>query len=172
MQTLAESLIPLIILSIIFCGLLKKIPVFDSFISGAKEGLETVIQIFPSILGLIVAITMFKNSGALEILSSLLAPVFQVFGINKEIIPLIIMRPISGSGSLIMLQDTIASYGPDSEAGRIASVIMSSTETTIYVIALYFSSINIKNTRYALKSSVIADIVGILAGIYTVKYFF
>lgn len=172
MQTLAESLIPVIILGIIFCGILKKIPIFDSFISGAKEGLETVIQIFPSILGLIVAITMFKNSGALEILSNLLAPLFQVFGINKEIIPLVIMRPISGSGALVMLQDSLATYGPDSEVGRIASVIMSSTETTIYVIALYFSSVNIKNTRYALKSALIADLVGILAGIYTVKYFF
>ena len=163
MNRFSFYIVPCFILIIVAFGLLKKIQVFDTFLSGAKEGLMSTFSIAPSLIALITSITMLKASGALDIFSSFINPLVSKIGVP---------RPISGSGSLALLDSIFSSCGPDSQVGRIASVLMGSTETTFYAIAVYFGAINIKKTRHTLRSAVIADLFSYILSCLIIKIMF
>lgn len=157
--------VPLIIFIIIFTGLSEKRKTFDLFLKGAKEGIEITLKIFPTLVGLFFAIGMLKSSGTIDIIINCLKPVLIKFNIPSEILPLAILRPISGSGSIAIATEIMKNYGTDTLIGLIASVIMGATETTIYTIAVYSSSVKIKNTRFVLKASLLADAVGMITAV-------
>lgn len=156
---------PLIIFIIVFSGLNEKKKTFDLFLKGAKEGIEIVIKIFPTLVGLFLAIVMLKNSGTIDFIIKILNPIISTFQVPSEILPLAILRPISGSGSIAIATEIMKSFGVDSNIGLIASVIMGSTETTIYTIAVYTSSVKIKDSRFILWAALCADIVGMIVSV-------
>lgn len=162
--------IPVIIFIIIVSGLLKDVPLFDVFVKGAREGLESTLLIAPSLIGLIVAVSMLKASGALDIFTSFISPLTNKIGLPPEIVPLAILRPISGSGSIALLDNLFRVYGPDSQVGKIASIIMGATETTFYTAAVYLGSIGIKNSRHTIASALTADLTTIIIAIVIVKF--
>lgn len=156
---------PLIIFIIIFSGLNEKKKTFDIFLKGAKEGIEITIKIFPTLVGLFLAIGMLKNSGTIDFIIKFLNPFLIKFNIPSEILPLAILRPISGSGSIAIATEIMKNYGTDTLIGMMASVIMGATETTIYTIAVYTSSVKIKNTRFVLWAALLADFVGMATAV-------
>ncbi|WP_138493402.1 spore maturation protein [Paenibacillus pinistramenti] len=144
----------------------RKIPVYESFVDGAKDGFSTAIGIIPHLVGMMVAISVFRASGAMDFLIGLAAPLVQWLHIPPEVLPLGILRPLTGTGSLAFTTDLIKTYGPDSMIGRIASTIQGSTDTTLYVLTVYFGAVGIRNGRYALKVGLFSDIVGFAAAIF------
>lgn len=156
---------PLIIFIIVFSGLSEKKKTFDIFLKGAKEGIEIVVKIFPTLVGLFLAIVMLKNSETIDFIIKVINPILSTFKVPSEILPLAILRPISGSGSIAIATEIMKSFGVDSNIGLIASVIMGSTETTIYTIAVYTSCVKIKNSRFVLWAALLADIVGMIASV-------
>lgn len=162
--------IPIIILLIVTYGLIEKNKVFDNFLEGAKEGVEIVFSILPTLIGLFVAIGALRSSGVLDIIIRFITPLLNVIQFPSEIMPLAMLRPISGSGSIAVATDIMKNYGVDSTIGMMASTIMGSTETTLYTIAIYTSCVKIKKTRGVILASLLADIVGILVsvGIYRI----
>ena len=158
-------IIPLIILFIVSHGLFKGVNVFDTFVSGSKQGIATFFGIIPPLVGLTVAIGVFRASGALEVIVHALSPAAKLIGVPSEVLPLALLRPISGSASLAMMSDIINAYGADSMVGRIASTMMGSTETTFYTIAIYFGSIGIKKIRYTLAAALIADAICVICSV-------
>ncbi len=169
MQYISAAAIPLMIFGIVAFGMSRGIKTFECFIDGAKDGLETSVRILPSLIALLVAITMFRASGALEMLTSLISPLLSVISFPKELAPLALMRPISGSASLALVRDLLTQHGADSFLGRCASVMMGSTETTFYTLAVYFGCVNMKDTRYTVKAALLADLCGMIASVYVVR---
>ena len=169
---LSNLAMPLIILLIVIYGLFQKIKVFDLFLDGAKEGIQILISIFPTLIGLFVAIGALRSSGILDFIINLLSPILDIFNFPTEIMPLALIRPISGSGSIAVATDIMKTYGVDSNIGLMSAVIMGSTETTVYTIAVYSSSVGIKNTRFVLYASLLADLVGILVSVLAVSIIF
>ena len=153
---------PLIIILIVIYGVWERKKVFDIFLDGAKEGLGIVFNIFPTLVGLFVAIGALRSSGIIDLLVNILTPILNVVHFPTEILPLAIIRPISGSASIAVATDIMKNFGVDSNIGLIASVIMGSTETTVYTIAVYTSSVGIKKTRFVLWAALIADFVGMV----------
>ena len=171
----SNLIIFIIIISFILLAFRKKVNVYDAFIEGAKEGFNTAIMIIPYLIAILVAIGVFRTSGALEWLISGVSWGFQKIGINTDFIaalPTALMKPLSGSGARGMMVDTMKMYGADSFAGRVACTIQGSADTTFYILAVYFGSVNIKNTRYALTCGLLADLVGIVAAISMAYLFF
>lgn len=167
--------IPFLLLIIPLVAFLRKVPVYESFVTGAEEGFKTGIRILPFLIGMLVSIRIFVDSGALEILARLLQPIFVLFGLDSEltaIIPLAVMRPLSGSGALGVATQLINQYGPDSFIGRLASTLQGSTDTTFFVLTVYFGSVGIKKYRYALKLGLMADLIGLIASIWIVHMMF
>ncbi len=162
---LSNIAMPLIILIIIVYGLIEKNKVFDTFLDGAKEGIEIVFSIFPTLIGLFMAIGALRSSGVLDLIVSFLTPILNYIHFPSEIMPLALIRPISGSASIAVATDIMRNYGVDSKIGVIASTIMGSTETTLYTIAIYTSAVGIKKTRFVLAAALIADAVGILVSV-------
>lgn len=156
---------PLIILIIVIYGMIEKNKIFDDFLDGAKEGLEIVFSIFPTLVGLFVAIGALRSSGILDIIINFLMPILNVIHFPTEIMPLAMLRPISGSSSIAIATDIMKNCGVDSILGMIASTIMGSTETTLYTIAIYTSCVKIKKTRFILIASLMADLVGIVVSV-------
>ena len=157
--------LPLIMVCIPLYAAYRKIPVYESFVEGAKEGFHTSISIIPHLVGMMVAMSVFRSSGALDELSHVMRSLCTVLGLPVEIFPLAILRPITGAGSLAFTTDLIQQFGPDSMIGRIASTIQGSTDTTMYVITVYFGAIGIRKAGYALKVGLISDFVGFIASI-------
>ena len=172
MSTVSKCIIPLFVLFVVFYGMKKKVLIYDTFLEGAKEGLMTAFNIFPSILAMDFAINIFLHSGLLETLFQVLSPILEMFHIPLSILPMAFVRPVSGTASLAIMNDIFIKLGPDSFAGRLASVIQGCTDTTIYVLALYFGSIKINKTRHALSTGLFADFIGILASFLIVSLFF
>ena len=166
---ISHLLIPLILLFILCYGWAKGIPIFDSFVEGAKEGLSIGINIVPTIIGLLVAVSMFKCSGALDLLTYALSLIGNMVGIPAEVLPLALLRPISGSGALVLLEEILSQFGPDGFIGHCASVMMGATETTFYTIAVYFGAIHIKKTRYTVYAALFADFCSFIASIFFVS---
>lgn len=144
---------------------IKKVPVYESFVDGAKDGFSTAIGIIPHLVGMMVAISVFRASGALEFFVGWMTPFLEALRVPSEVLPLGILRPLTGTGSLAFTTDLIKTYGPDSMIGRIASTIQGSTDTTLYVLTVYFGAVGIRNGRYALKVGLFSDVVGFIAAI-------
>lgn len=163
---------PFVILIIIYLGLKERISVFDIFLKGATEGVEITLKIFPTLIGLFVAIGMLRSSGVLDYITNLISPVLDFVKFPNEIIPLAILRPISGSASTAVATDIIKQNGVDSLVGIIASVIMGATETTLYTIAVYTSSVKVKRTRGIIWAALAADLTGIIVSVLICKTIF
>ena len=162
---LSNLAIPFTILLILTYGLIEKNKVFDTFLDGAKEGIEIVVKIFPTLIGLFVAIGALRYSGILDFIIKLIYPIVKFLNIPTEIMPLAILRPISGSASIAIGSDIMTQYGVDSKLGLIAATIMGSTETTLYTIAIYTSVVGVKKTRFVLVAALIGDLIGMLSSV-------
>ncbi len=155
---MSAFIVPLIIVGILVYALFKKVDVYSSFVSGIKGGVGSVWSIFPSLFALFVAVGAFRASGLADFLASLLSPITKFFRFPSELLPFALLRPVSGSGSLALASDIFSRFGPDSFVGRAVSVMMGSTETTFYTIAVYFGAAGTKNIRHTLKCALIADV--------------
>lgn len=172
MKTLGAVVLPLVVTVIVLFAIVKGVKIFDCFIEGARDGLKTVKNILPSIMGLVVAVSMLKASGGLDIIVKFLSPLSGITGIPEEIMPLAVLNPISGGGALSMYEMILKDYGPDSYLGRVASVMMGATETTFYAIAVYYGSVGIKKTRHTVMAGLIADFTSFIVSAWTVRLFF
>ena len=164
-SALSLWMIPVLILFILVYGTYKRVPTYETFVEGGKEGIKITFSIIPFLIGMMVAISIFRASGAMDAVISLIKPVLNVLGVPSEVVPLALIRPISGNASLGMASDLISSYGPDSFIGRVASTIQGSTDTTLYVLTVYFGAVGIRRMGDALKVGLWADLVGIGAAI-------
>ena len=162
-------MIPLMILCIVIYGISKKQKIYEDFIEGAGEGLGVVIKIFPSLIAILVAVGIFRESGGMDMLSKIILPISRCLGVPKEVVPLGVMSSISGGASFGLLSDTLNTYGPDSLIGKIASTILGSSETTLYVLAVYTSVVNIKDIKGALWIGLLCDLVAICVAVLTCK---
>lgn len=169
---LSNIAMPFMIFIIVIYGLIEKNKIFDTFLEGAKEGIEIVFNIFPTLIGLFVAIGALRSSGIIDAIVNFLNPVLKIIQFPNEVMPLAILRPISGSGSMAIATDIMKNFGVDSNIGLIASVIMGSTETTLYTIAVYTSSVGIKKTRLIIIPALIADIVGMIVSVIVCSMIF
>jgi spore maturation protein B len=160
------------IVGIPFYGALKKINVFDAFVTGAKQGFETSISIVPYLIAMLVAIGMLRASGFFDVLKDILAPVLSILGMPTELLPLALIRPFSASASTGIMAELIRQYGGDSLIAKTAATMMGSTETTFYVIAVYFGTIGIKRTRHAIPAGLLADLAGVIASVVICRYLF
>ncbi len=167
-MSIADLAIPAVLLAVICYGVLRGCPVFDCFMQGAREGLDTVLRIFPAMMAIMLALGVLRSSGALDLLRAAIEPATSAAGVPSEVVPLMILRPISGAGALAVFKDIIAEVGPDSFAGRVASVMQGSTETTFYTIAIYYGATRVKNTRHTLGAAAAGDISGFIMSVLTV----
>ncbi len=172
MSLISSSLIPIIILLIVTYGIIKKVKVYEVFVEGAKEGLKICKNIFPYLLCMLLAIKVFRESGILEYIINFIEPLTNLLGIPKEVITQIFIKPLSGSGALGVFTDNIKTFGPDSYLGVLSSVLMGSTETIFYTIALYFGAVKIKKIRHTLWTAIIAEIIGVILAINITKIIF
>lgn len=161
--------LPVMVVSIVVFGLFKKVKVFDCFIKGAKEGLRTVYDLLPTITGLVLAITMLKASGGMELIAKLFSPVSELLGIPREVTPMALISPVSGGGSVSLFENVLKEYGPDSFLGRVGSVLMGSTDTTLYAVTVYFSAVGIKKTRHTLYAGLLADFTSFVLSSFFVR---
>lgn len=168
-KLLSVWVVPVFIVLILSTGIARRIPVFDEFVVGAGEGLKTCIKVLPALVALMTAVSMLRASGMLELIASAVGPAAHYLGLPPEIVPLALLRPISGSGSLAMLENIYTEYGADSMIGRVSSVLQSSTETTFYTIAVYYGATGVKQTRHTLLSASGGDLTGILLSALTVR---
>ncbi len=166
---MSDYVIPFFIALIMIIGLIKKVDVFSEFTEGAKENLKAAVSVLPALIALMTAIGMFKASGALDFISAVISPLTSFLGFPEECIPLAIIRPVSGSGALAVFENILTDVSPDSFAGRVASVIIGSTETTFYTIAVYYGITKVKKTRQALPASLAADFTGFVLSALTVR---
>ncbi len=165
MNNISNYIIPIIVLIIILYALKKRVDIYDTFIDGTKESFDMTLKVFPNLLAMVFGVNIFLKSGVLDFIFNNLKPIFSYINVQIEILPMAIMRPISGSASLAILNDIFLNYGPDSFIGTVASIIQGSTDTTFYVLTLYFGSIGIKKIRYAMWAGLFSDLVGIVTAI-------
>lgn len=163
---------PFIILIIVFRAIKEKKNVFDIFLKGGIDGVNITLKIFPTLIGLFMAIGMLRSSGIIDFITKIISPILSLIQFPKEVVPLALLRPISGSASMAVATDIIKNNGADSFTGILASVIMGSTETTLYTIAVYTSSVKIKNTRGILIAALAADLTGIIVSLLICRYIF
>lgn len=166
---LSNSIMPIMILFILGYALKEKVKVYDTFLEGAKEGMEMVFGLLPTLVGIFVAIGALRSSGILDLIVKGITPICQIFDLPSQIMPLALIRPISGSASMAVAVDIMGKWGVDSQIGMIASTIMGSTETTLYTIAIYTACVKIKKIKFTLATALIADFVGILTSILICK---
>lgn len=169
---MTDYIAALILLFSSLLALRKKENTYDLLLQGGAEGLKLLLHITPALVILLTAVTMLRASGAVDLLSSLLAPFFRLFGIPPETAMLVLIRPISGSAALAVGSELMAQYGPDSLIGRTAAIMLGSTETTFYTISVYFGAVGIKKTRYAIPAALLADLTGFITASLTARYFF
>ena len=164
--------IPVMLVSIPLIGMIRKVKVYDVFVDGAKEGFDVAIKIIPFLVGILVAIGMFRASGAMELLTASLQPVMNATGFPAELMPLAILRTLTGSGSLAFTTDLIKTHGPDSLIARMAATMYGSSETTFYVLAVYFGAVSVKKTRHAVPAALIGDLVAAIATVAVCMWMF
>jgi spore maturation protein B len=171
MAEISRWAIPILLLMVPVIAYLKKVPVYESFVAGAEDGFRTGVRILPFLIGMLMSIKVLVDSGFLQMVSSWLQPFLTRLGLEQnlaEIIPLAIMRPLSGSGALGVATQLIHQHGPDSYIGRLASTLQGSTDTTFFVLTVYFGSVGIKKYRYALKLGLLADMIGLIVSIWII----
>jgi spore maturation protein B len=167
-----KSIIAIIILGIVAYGMFKGVKVYECFVEGAKEGLSICLRIFPYLLAMLVAIAVFRESKALDYFINLIKPAVQLIGLPAEVVPLVLVKPLSGSGALGVLSDILIKYGPDSFIGRLSSIIMGTTETIFYTLTVYFGAVNIRKIRHTLWAALLADMVAIIMAITLARLMF
>ena len=167
-----EFIMPAFACAAVVFGIIKRVPVFDVFLKGAKEGIMLIYNIAPTLMGLVFAVDLLRSSGAVDSLCELIQPAAEALGFPAEIVPMVLLRPVSGSGSTALLTALYQDCGPDSFAGRVASVLAGSSETTFYAIAVYFGCVKIKKIRHTLFSALAADLTAVIMSIITVRLFF
>jgi len=164
--------IPIMIAFVLLYGWKKRVPVYETFVEGAKGGFGTTIRILPHLIAMMVAVTMFRESGALGLLLGLIKPALDFLHFPEELVPLALLRPLTGTGSLAIATDLIAQYGPDSFLGRLAATMQGSTDTTLYVLTVYFGAVGIRNSSYALKVGLWSDFAGVVFSLLVVYLVF
>lgn len=169
---LSRWALPIVIASIVIIGHFRKVPVYETFVEGAKEGFPTAINIIPHLVAMMVAVSVFRESGALELFMGYLRPFFQYLHIPAEIVPMALLRPISGTGSMSVMMDIFQNYGPDSLFGIMASILQGSSDTTLYVLTVYFGSVGIRNARYAVKVGLLSDLAAAIFSVMVVYWIF
>ena len=172
MEIISKFAIPFMIVGIISYGMIKKVKVYESFTDGAAEGFKTSIRVIPFFIAMLVAIGVFRESGAMELLIKIITPITKIFNMPGELVPMMLMRPLSGGGAQGLMTEIITSHGPESLLARTAAVMMGSTETTFYVLAVYFGSISIKKQRHAMTVGLIADMAGLIAAVIITRLYF
>lgn len=172
MNHISVLILPFMLISILTVAMVKKIPVYEAFTDGAKDGFRVAINIIPYLVAILVCISMLRASGAIEVCGHLLSGVLGKFSIPVDVLPLMIVRSLSGSAALGIFSDIANNFGPDSYATKLSAIIVGSSETTFYVLAVYFGSVGISKVRYALLVGVLADIIGIVAAIAVARLFF
>lgn len=171
-ELLSETLIPALLVAMPLYAYLKGVKVYETFIEGAKEAVTLAVRLLPYLVGMLVAINVFKASGLMGGLLHLLQPLLRFVGMPAEVVPLILLRPFSGSGTLAILSEILRTHGPDSFLGRLASTMQGSTETTFYVLSVYFGAVGVKDYRYALKVGLLADLAAALAALFFCRLIF
>ncbi|MDR4888768.1 spore maturation protein [Fredinandcohnia sp. QZ13] len=171
-NTISLWLIPVIIGFILLYGTAKRIPTYETFVEGGKEGIKIAFSIMPFLIGMLVSISIFRASGAMDFFINLIRPGLEFVGFPAEIAPLALIRTLSGTAALGMTTDLIATYGPDSFIGRLASIMQGSTDTTLYVLTVYFGAVGIKKMGDALKVGLLADLLGIIVSVVVVTFIF
>lgn len=169
---LSSIMIPLVIISIVLYGLLKGINVYDAFVEGAADGLEIVVKLLPTLIGLMMAVGMLRTSGALDGITRLISPLISWTKFPIEVVPLTLMRSVSAAASVGLLLDNLKAYGPDSFIGRLISIMFGCTETIFYTMSVYFMTVKIKDSRYTLKGALIATLAGIIASYFLTIWIF
>lgn len=172
MEQFSLYAIPVILLGIPAYGVFKKVKVYEAFTDGAKDGFTNAVRIIPFLVAMLVAIGVLRASGAMGYFAKLVAPLTNLIGMPSEVLPMALMRPLSGGGANGVMVDLFKTYGPDSLIGRMASVISGSTDTTFYVIAVYFGAVGVKKIRYSLTAGLLADLAGILAAVFVTNLMF
>lgn len=171
-KLISSLAVPLVVLVVLIYGYLRGVKVYEVFVEGAAEGIKTSIRILPYLIAMLLAIGIFRDSGAMDIFMYILKfPAF-LLGIPPQVMPLVLMRPLSGSGALGVLSEILKTCGPDSFTGRVASTMMGSTETIFYTIAVYFGAVGVKNIRHVLPAALAADLAGVLASVLVCRFFF
>lgn len=165
-------ILPILVLSIVIYGIYKKNNIYDSFIKGAKEGIEIGINIFPPLLAIIFSSSILISSGFIDYLLKLIGPLLDIVMFPKEVFPMAILRPISGNASLVLMTEVFSKYGVDTFLGKLASTLQGCTDTTLYVLSLYFGTVGIKKIKYSLYVGLITDLIGIIASIIIVRLMF
>lgn len=169
---MTDYLVPLLLLGTSLFALRRQEDAYDLLLSGAADGLKMLLSILPALVILLTAVTMLRSSGALDLLNSLLSPIFSFLGIPPETSMLVLIRPISGSAALAVGADLMATHGVDSTVGRTVAVMLGSTETTFYAVSVYFSAAGIRKTRYTVPAALFADFVGFFMSAWSVRFFF
>ena len=172
MDKISLYILPLMIIGILISGIIKKVPVYEEFVEGAKDGFKVSVTIIPYLVAIIVGISMFKASGAIDLISQAFGGLMQKLSIPVDIVPIMITRSLSGSATLGLFSDIVTTHGTESYVTKLAAIMVGSSETTFYVLAVYFGSIGIKKYRYALLTGIIADITGIILAILAARLFF
>ena len=172
LEALSTWAVPLLVAGIPLYALTRKVKVYPAFLEGAKAGFETGVKVIPPLVAVIVALGMLRASGALDGLAALLAPVLGPLGVPASVLPLVVIRPLSGGGALGVVGDVLRAEGPDSYAGRLVSVMAGSTETTFYVLAVYFGAAGVTKYRHALPAALLADLAGMVAAVVVVRLLF
>jgi spore maturation protein B len=171
-NAIAVIAIPLIMFAFLGWGAIKKVKVYEVFVEGAKDGFNTAVRIIPYLVAMLCAIGIFRASGAMELLTTVLAPATNLIGMPPETLPMALMRPLSGSGSLGIMTELMKVHGADSFIGILASTMYGSSETTFYVLAVYFGCVQVKNTRHAVPAGLIADLFGMLGAVFICRILF
>ncbi len=172
MNTISLWILPVMLIVILTCAMFKKVPVYETFTDGAKDGFKVAINIIPYLVAILVGISMLRASGMIDICENLLHNYLNKLSIPADVLPLMIVRSLSGSAALGIFSDIANNFGPDSYATKLAAIIVGSSETTFYVLAVYFGSVGISKVRYALLTGILADIIGIVAAIVVAHQFF
>lgn len=172
LDSLSLWAVPAMLALIPLWGAIKKVKVYDTFIEGAEEGLQIAVKIIPFLIGMLMALSIFRASGAMELLARAIEPVTSALGFPSEVLTLMIVRPLSGAGALGVTADLLKSHTPDSYIGRLASIMQGSTDTTFYVLTVYFGAVGIRKIRYAAAVGLTADVVGFLAALWAYHWFF
>lgn len=172
MDTVSRWAIPLVFVIVLVWGLARKIDVYGIFLDGAREGLEVAVRILPYVVSIFVALAIFRDSGAMALLARALAPVLRPLGVPADVLPLMLIRPLSGAGALAITAELLRHHGPDSYVGRLASTLQGSTDTTFYILSVYFGSVGIRRIRHALAVGLLADLIGFVLAVALTRLVF
>lgn len=172
MNYIIRAIIPIIIVSIVTYGILKGVKVYECFVEGAKDGLSICLRIFPYLLAMMIAVSVFRESGALDSFIYLVKPIVKFIGLPPEVVPLVLIKPLSGTGALGIFAETLNSYGADSYIGRVSSIIMGSTETIFYTLTVYFGAVGVRKIRHTLWVAIFADLICMIMAVTLARFMF